>query len=94
MEDLDTEKVKDILEMMKSYGAVFLKYKELIIEFPRDTEGEVTAVVGFEAGNKETEEVEASAKGTRPVQPRPTGYTALLGDKRPSFLKPRAEGRE
>lgn len=91
MEAIDIEKLKDILEMMVDSGAVFLKYGELIIEFPRQGTTPTT-VVGFEAGTAQDGD-KTEAKGNRPASVRAVGYTALFGDKMPKFPRPIAEGQ-
>lgn len=86
MESIDTTKLRDILDMMKDTGAVFLKHGELIIEFNRvpTDEAETTAVVGFEASGTDTQEPEAKQVKMVPA----SGYTALFGDKTPRFPTP------
>lgn len=92
MDDIDTEKLKEILEMMSDSGAVLLQYKELLIQFKGVPEtGDIsTQVVGFEANSSDDTETEARVAPAA----RPTGYTALFGDKRPSFKSPKSSGRE
>lgn len=90
METLDTEKLKEILDMMAASGAVFIKYGELIIEWPRNDTGKSTAeAIGFEAVGEET----AVAEQDKAVKPKPVGYSALFGDKKPQFARPISEGR-
>lgn len=94
MEDIDTEKLKEILEMMVDSGAVLLQYKDLLIQFPGAAVApgdSTTQVIGFEAG-EQAEPPDEVEERTR--KPRPTGYTALFGDKRPMFQSPKASGRE
>lgn len=96
MEALDTEKLKEILEMMKANGAVFLKFNDLIIEFNRTDKcgSGSTDAVGFEAQGEleETEEPVAKKQNTV-IKDKPVGYTALFGDKTPAFPRPRSEGK-
>lgn len=93
MEKLDTEKLKEVLEMMVESGAVFLKYEDLIIEFPRNDTGKgSTEAVGFQATNSDDADVTEQKKQLI-GQTRPVGYSALFGDKRPAFAKPIAEGK-
>lgn len=91
MQDIDTEKLREILEIMVANGAVFFKHGETIIEFPReDGEAVTTQVVGFDAGGGEDSvpvEVEDRSR-----EPRPVGYTALFGKNKPTFPRPHAEG--
>lgn len=93
MEDLDIEKLRETLEIMKSTGAVFLKYKELVVEFNRNDKcgSGSTDAIGFEAQGELEEIEEPVAK--RSIVAKPVGYTALFGDKVPKFPRPSAEGK-
>jgi len=95
MEKLDTEKLRETLQIMKEFGAVFLKCDELIIEFPRDADSQTTTdAIGFEAkGSDDDGEVEAKRKLLfTQLQSRPVGYSAIFGDRLPKFTRPIAEG--
>lgn len=98
MEKLDTQKLRDALELMKEFGAVFLKCDELIIEFPRrDTEEKTgtTDAIGFEAsGSVDTESIEDKNRRTMETiykQNRAIGlppYSAVFNGKPPQFSRP------
>lgn len=96
METLDTEKLKEVLDMMVESGAVFLKYGELIIEFPRESDDKATSTdaIGFEAEGV----VEQNRRVQKQLQDqanliKPVGYTALFGDNKPTFPRPIAQGQ-
>jgi hypothetical protein len=98
METLDTEKLKEVLDMMVASGAVFIKFGELIIEFPREecSKDTSTVAVGFEASKSSVESDNSAAMNKAQQQvnlAKPTGYSALFGEKRPSFARPIAEGK-
>lgn len=92
METLDLAKLHDTLEMMKKFGAVFLKHGDTIIEFNRDECSEKTSTdaIGFEAQGDTAQNDEAraamnAAKLASIGPQKPVGYSAIFGDKFPSF---------
>jgi hypothetical protein len=95
MENLDTEKLKEVLDMMVASKAVFLKFGELIIEFNRNEseKGASTDAIGFEAqGTDNTDDTE-SKKKIMNLDTRPVGYSALFNGNYPKFSRPITEGK-
>jgi hypothetical protein len=98
MENLDTEKLKEVLDMMVTSKAVFLKFGELIIEFNRnETEkGASTDAIGFEAQGNIIDNTEAQTKSIMvklQEKSKPVGYSALFNGNYPKFAKPTVEGK-
>jgi hypothetical protein len=98
MENLDTEKLKEVLDMMVASGAVFLKFGELIIEFNRNEseKGASTDAIGFEAQGNVEDDVEAQTKSIMVKlqdKSKPVGYSALFNGNYPKFSRPSAEGK-
>lgn len=88
METLDLAKLKDVLDMMVDSGAVFLKYNELIIEFPRNG-------IRLEATPQNDDAAAAinAAKIAGLGPQKPVGYSAIFGNKMPRFSRPSVEGK-
>lgn len=89
METLDLAKLHDTLEIMKKFGAVFLKHGETIIEFNRDecSEKISTDAIGFEAkgDTAQNDEARTAAKLANLGPQKPVGYSAIFGNKFPTF---------
>ena len=99
MEKLDTEKLRETLQIMKEFGAVFLKCDELIIEFPRFEGPQTTTdAIGFEAKGSTDGYIESKNNLLlKQLQDqaniiRPVGYSAIFGDRLPKFTRPITEG--
>lgn len=80
MQDIDTGKLRDILEIMKEFGASYLKADGLEIGFadaPTPTRTDVQGVSVAEA--------EPAAATDSKTHTRVTGYNALFGETLPRF---------
>jgi hypothetical protein len=77
MQDIDTEKLREIIEMAKDAGVASIQIGEFSLMFP----GAVTQVA-----------IPAEVPPGKPPVTREAGYTALFGDKRPHFKNPTASG--
>lgn len=88
MQDIDTEKLREILEMMKEAGAAYVKCGDFELAFPAPFS---TDLRGFQAdaptetsvGDEAKNSVTVSGK----VDSRPIGYHKLFGENFPKFPK-------
>lgn len=76
MQDIDTGKLRDILEIMREFGAAYLRADGVDIGLFNQAVSEPP---------KSAIEVDPVAAESRTVQPRTSGYTALFGETLPKF---------
>jgi hypothetical protein len=83
MEDIDIEKIKELLDVVRESGCAVFQYKDIVMQF---SEVVYTDARGTEVAPTDDGEV-VEQKSVLPHK-KPIGYTAIFGSRAPSFKRP------
>lgn len=84
MQDIDTEKLREIVEIMVEHAVAYIKYDKLEVALNPPT---ITEAIGFEAQSTDSVATENKTKQIGIVKPREAGYVALFNGNVPSLHK-------